>query len=169
MAKGTLLAHCLSCVRAFAARQQCPQHSCIARAPLWPHPASRWLLQTALQVAQGSHAGHCHERVAAPHSSCSGLCSAGAKGRPQCSCCVRCRQNQDLTRANAHLESHNVKVEQEKTVLQAQKDQLAQNLEAVMKDKLQPHKQVREVVCWCLTSNAQMSVGPPLSFSLRQQ
>ena len=55
-----------------------------------------------------------------------------------------------------------MKVEQEKTVLQAQKDQLAQNLEAVMKDKLQPHKQVLETGCCCLTSNAQMPVSAPL-------
>ena len=57
-----------------------------------------------------------------------------------------------------------MKVEQEKTVLQAQKDQLAQNLEAVMKDKLQPHKQVLETVCCCSTSTLRCQSGPSCPF-----
>ena len=59
-----------------------------------------------------------------------------------------------------------MKVEQEKTVLQAQKDQLAQNLEAVMKDKLQPHKQVEETGCCCLMQCSDASQGPRVLFTL---
>ena len=82
---GCMLAH-LSCAFAFALDgQQFPQLSCIAGAPLCPQPVSRWLLQTALQVAQGSHIRPDQhlEQVVAPHSFCSGQLSMSAKGRLQ--------------------------------------------------------------------------------------
>ena len=60
-----------------------------------------------------------------------------------------------------------MKVEQEKTVLQAQKDQLAQNLEAVMKDKLQPHKQVQKIICF--VAPQAMLTWPPSSVPPYQQ